>query len=170
MASTLMTRSITGVIFAAVMISGTFFSSWTFLSLYFLITIFCLWEYASLVLEVQPSPFTTSLRRSAAVILGMLPFPVGLALLMYETDLAQVYGMPASSLIIGTLLSVFLLFVFELFARGEKPFENVAKSLLGMVYIGIPFSLMPLLAIFPGEEAGSIVFEPWLALGLLFII
>jgi phosphatidate cytidylyltransferase len=41
---------------------------------------------------------------------------------------------------------LFLSFVFELFAKSEQPFANVAFIILGMVYIGIPFALLDFIA------------------------
>lgn len=43
------------------------------------------------------------------------------------------------------------MFLIELFSKNKKPLENIALTILGCVYIGLPFSLFNLLAFKNGE-------------------
>lgn len=49
---TFRTRSITAILFAAIMIAGLFMNVWTFLALFFIIMIGCLIEYVKLVFKI----------------------------------------------------------------------------------------------------------------------
>jgi phosphatidate cytidylyltransferase len=63
------------------------------------------------------------------------------------------------------LSCVFLLFISELFRTSEKPIENIATSLLSLLYIGIPCGLLVTISIgYDGD------YLPWNVLYLFFFI
>jgi len=37
---------------------------------------------------------------------------------------------------------LFLIFIFELYLKAENPFQNIACTLLGIIYVALPFSLL----------------------------
>lgn len=62
------------------------------------------------------------------------------------------------------LLFVFLIFIFELFRKKENPFGNIAFTVLGIIYVAIPFSLLNYIVIFDGTYSYQILF------GVFFLI
>ncbi|MCH2046787.1 MAG: phosphatidate cytidylyltransferase, partial [Saprospiraceae bacterium] len=117
-------------------------------SLYFLVGIFCLWEFSGLVLKQDSKPIYNTIRRVFAVLLGIAP-----ALLIINRMTATLPLIVDYSFWLFPLL--FASFLFELFAASSKPFENIAFNMLGIVYIGIPTTLlvsMPLT-----DESGMLV-------------
>lgn len=45
------------------------------------------------------------------------------------------------------IIPLLLLFIIELYRKNEGPFENIAVSLLGLLYIALPISLLSLLVV-----------------------
>lgn len=128
------TRAITGLSFAGVMIGVTLAHTWAAAGLFALITILCLWELSGLILHRDsPAPFN-EVRRVLMTAIGS--FPVAVVMLMpLNPTLAAILSLAAVPLL-------FSLFLFELFAKAEKPFDNIGYVALGIVYIGIPFALL----------------------------
>lgn len=54
---TFQTRALTAVIFAAVMLGGLLYSAWSFIILFFIILLGCLYEYVKLVKKITPANF-----------------------------------------------------------------------------------------------------------------
>jgi phosphatidate cytidylyltransferase len=61
----------------------------------------------------------------------------------------------------------FLLFIFELFSKKQYPLQNIATTLLGLVYIALPLSL---LVFIPNISLESGVFKKGLLLGFFILI
>lgn len=131
----LKTRTITGLTFGAVMIAGTIAHRYSCAGLYFLVGFLCLWEFSGLVLKQDSKPAYNSVRRVFSVLLGLVP-----ALLIVNRITGSLPLIVDYSFVIPILL--FSAFLFELFAASTKPFENIAYSMLGIVYIGIPTALL----------------------------
>lgn len=131
----LKTRTITGLTFGAVMIAGTIVHPISCAALYFLVGLLCLWEYSGLVLKQDSTSGYNTTRRLFAVFLGLLP-----TLLVVNTMTGTLPLLVDYSFWFFPLL--FASFLFELFAASSKPFENIAFSMLGIVYIGIPTTLL----------------------------
>ena len=64
---------------------------------------------------------------------------------------------------------VFLVFIIELFRTTEKPFINIGITLLGLVYVALPFSLLIYIAMFPYHHLQEPYF-PELLFGFFFIL
>lgn len=54
---TFQTRALTAVIFAVVMLVGLFFNEWSFIVLFFIILLGCLYEYVKLLRKITPAKF-----------------------------------------------------------------------------------------------------------------
>lgn len=166
------TRAITGLIFGAVMLTASLWSFSSFCALFFIITAGCLWEYSGLVMESEPNGLVFIVRRIETVVIGILPF---LLTLIYLTGVVAEEGKDfietdfiKSFFLIFVLLGAVLLLV-ELFSAGARPFQNVGLMLLGVFYIGIPFSLLPYLAL-TETEAGEAFFQPHLVVASLLLV
>ena len=133
----LKTRTITGVIFGIVMIAGTIAHSYSCAVLFLIVGFCCLWEYSGLVQEKEsPSPaFWVQSRRFLLTILGILP-----ALLVANQQLS-LFNLSAS-LFFLLLPFIFGLFIFELYSKALRPFEQLAHILLALIYIGLPIALV----------------------------
>lgn len=145
----LRTRTITGLTFGAVMISGCLYSPISCTILFLLITILCLWELSGHVLVQGETTGINSLRQGAFVALGsFFPFITAIYCIGETTSaFSAVYFFP---------ISVFCLFLLELFGKSARPFENLAFITLGIFYIGAPFSLLIWICSSPIEAFGNV--------------
>ena len=132
-------RIYTSIIFVLVMIGGIYISEYTFVLLFGVIAASCLWEFFNV--SLLPSG---KKRRLVSMILGMAPYTIVAIFQLTDIDAET------DSLISILLLAfpvIFLFFLYEMTTRSEKPFLNVATVILGIVYIGIPFTMLEWIAL-----------------------
>jgi phosphatidate cytidylyltransferase len=142
-------RTFTGVIFGLVMIGGILANYYTCGILFWMVAALCLWELSGHVLTQDGSTWANRNRRVISILVGLF-FPT-LTLLTFIFDVQNAF----KGIVLFPAIA-FLLFLFELTAKSAKPFENVAFTLLGIIYIGMPFSLLiyiasPYLRAFDGD-------------------
>jgi len=150
-------RAATAVIFVVVMMVGLFVGRMSFILLFAIITALCLWEFLNMVLCHNTR--RDWVRIILGVAFGLTPFVLASAMhiALINNDRFVIF----TSILFFPLL--FLAFIYELFTESEKPFQNVAFIVLGMVYIGAPFSLLNFIAF---NEDG---FNVWPIFGLLLL-
>lgn len=136
----LKTRTLTGVVFGAVMILGTVLNAYACAVLFLLVGIACLWEYSGLVFATDSPPAFTFLRKVLATKIGILPT------LLLICSTWNIFPITAPILLIALPL-IFGLFLFELFAQSARPFENIGLTLLGLIYVGVPIFLVDYLCL-----------------------
>lgn len=142
----LITRGGTAIIFVAVMLGGLFGGRYSFVALFALVTTLCLWEFFGLVLEKGPSR-SAFIRKLIGVAIGLAPF-----ILMSILKLGWMNSPSEFILYTSILFSPFIfgVFIFELFSKSQFPFRNIAYIFLGIIYIGMPFALLDIIA-FDGD-------------------
>jgi phosphatidate cytidylyltransferase len=122
-------RAVTGIIFAAVMLSGLFFNEWTFKLLFAIITGGCLWELTGMLMSKDGLFYT--LRRVLAVMIGIIPYLI-----------SATYSLNESKPFFYLFALIFFWFILELAAQSAQPFQNIGALTTGLLYIGIPFTLL----------------------------
>jgi phosphatidate cytidylyltransferase len=123
----LIQRLITGTIFVVVLVSAIWFSVWTMAGLFLLIVILGLWEFYGMAEKANAQP-----QKIFGTVAG--------ALLVVIAFVAKAYLIPA--LFIVLFPTLFLPFFIELFRKKETPFSNIGWTVLGWLYIVLPFSLL----------------------------
>ncbi len=133
----LKTRTITGLIFGAVMIGGTVASAYSCAILFLIVGLCCLWEYGGLVQEKESpsSVFIIKTRQFLLAILGILP---ALGVANWQLNFFNL----SPALYFLLLPTFFGLFVFELYSKAARPFEQLAHVLMAILYIGVPVALV----------------------------
>ena len=129
----LVQRTITGVLFVAILVGGILFSPLTFGLLFMLITALSVWEFARLVnqrADVAVNPFITTLG-------GVYLF---LAIYCYCTEATD------ARIFIPYLLILIYLLISELYLKQPSPMNNWAYSLMSQLYVALPFALLCVLA------------------------
>lgn len=168
-------RAISAAIFVIAMLGGVFGGAKAFYVLFALITGSCLWEFHGLLFQGDRHK---RFRRGAGTLLGVLPFLVygsklfGLFVplaggaqfdpYLFVADLSDNVSPILMSLILLLLLA-FVLFAVELFLVSDTPIDNLGRYLLGIVYIGVPFSLLITISYWHDNYA------PMRVLGLLLL-
>jgi len=126
--STLIKRGITGFLIVVLIVGAISLNSLTYAGLFLAILIGALYEFYGMLKRAKIHPQTTY-----GIFLGIL-----LYILSFLTAIGFIPGLLLLSLI--PLLSV--IFIGELFLRENRPFHNIAFTLLGLFYVAAPFSLM----------------------------
>lgn len=124
----LATRSLTAVFFVIVMVGSVLLGQTVFAILLLGITYLSISEFVTIVSgeNVQPSPWLT----------------ISVSMLSYSVLAAHALGFISMEWLVLIVPFLFLIFVAELWRNKKHPFQNIALSLLGVVYIAFPFGLM----------------------------
>ena len=134
MNSNLITRTITGVIFVAVLVGAILTGPIPFAVLFAVITALTTWEFCTILnqnLHLQINRFITTV---AAVIL-------------FFSILGFYLGLTGIGMFVPFFISVLYLMVSELYLKNPNPLHNWAFSLMALFYIALPFSLLGLLSL-----------------------
>ena len=146
-------RTITGCLFVIVLIGCTVISQYTLAALFFLVTILGLWEFYSLA-EKQPENRSQKLY---GILLGATIY------ILSTTYLFNI--IPARSFVLIVPL-VFFVFIRELFLKHTFPFRNIAYTLLGLIYVAVPLSLINYIGVDPETKE----YQSHYILGIYFIL
>lgn len=155
----LIIRTITGIVFLAVMILGILHSPATFGVLFTVITSFTVWEFTGIVnmrSDVSVNRFICTVA-GGCLFVGFFGYAAGIA--------------GAGVLFVPWLLSMIYMLVCELYLQRESPLNNWAYAMMSQIYIALPFSLLCLLE-FQGstlQTTNSTVVAahgPWLILAI----
>lgn len=130
----LIVRSISGVIFLAIMIVGMTIRPDAFIFLFTLITGMTIWEYTGLVNELED----VTINRLISTIAGMYFF---LAVAAVRTGVVDNFV-----IFVPYILSIVYLFISELYTKNKNAINDWAYTMLGQMYIAMPFALINILA------------------------
>ena len=129
-------RTLSAIVFVAIMMAGLFWNSWSFFTLFLIIQLGCLYEYQKLMALIAPSYKDISkVHQWGLLVLGSL-------LLMAIGPVDMSLG-GINLHLIGTRVLPFVLVIMilaDLMGKQFK-FQNWALSFLGLVYIPMSLSL-----------------------------
>lgn len=136
-----------------VLISSILFHSVTFVALFSIIVVLGLFEFYSLMKAKDIHP-----QKYLGIIFGLLIF---LAVFLYAQNYLH------SGIFILLIPAMAGIFILELFRNKPNPFHNIAFTLLGILYIAIPFSLLNFL-VFP--DYITLKYTPEILMGYFVLI
>ena len=142
-------RTLTGIIFVSVIVSAIVFYPLVFAGLFFCVTLMGLHEFYKLLQGggKTPQPYL-------GLVSGGLLF-AGLA--------AVANDWMNSKYLLALLPLMVLVFIVELYRNKPSPFENIALTLLGILYIALPLGLLNFLFI-PGLNHAYILLLGYFAI------
>lgn len=142
-------RTLTAGAFVAVLLGCTYYSQLSFSILFFVVTILGVWEFYKLSEkgETKPQKFIGTI--VAASIFASTAF---------------VCMGHSPQLLIANIPLIFLIFIAELYTKAANPFRNIAFTILGIVYVAVPFSLLNYLVTYTGTYSHELLF------GFFFIL
>lgn len=147
-------RSITASVIVAFQIGGLLLGSYTFLFVFASICILGIWEFYSLSYKNNSKP-----QKYYGTIVAIFVF-VSNFLFANELVTNKIF-------LLYVPILIFIL-IYELFRNQKLPFVNIAFSLLGIIYVAVPFSLLNYLVHF--EINNQIQYNPEILLGIFFLI
>jgi len=148
----LLTRTLTGALFVLVVAGSLWSSSLLYGLVFLLITVFTLREFYQLMALAGNKP-----QMLMGMLLGAVLFAVSYAHASHHATLHLYF----------VLLVLFpAVFITELFSRRSEPFHHIANTILGVIYIALPFSLMNYLVFVPCREG----YDPAPVLAFFFLL
>ena len=131
----LITRTITGVLYVALLVGCTVYSPLTAVIFFALVAAAGMWEFCGLANDYADADINLNINTLGAVILvgAVWQMRLGIA----TGALVALYGF--------TLLYII---VTELYKKADNPFKNWAFAFAGQIYVALPFALLPLISIF----------------------
>ncbi len=148
--SDLKQRVLAGVIGATLIVSGIFFSAWTFFAVFFIIAIFTMLEFYKLVAQEEVRPL-----KYWGAFLGMAIYTM--VFLVQKGLLESKYYL----LLFPVIATMFLIKLYD--ERDRKPFSSIAFTVLGIVYVAVPMALLSIIAFSKGDYNPAIIF------GIIFL-
>ncbi len=149
--SNFFTRTLTAAIFVAILLGCTYYSQISFCILFLIITILGVWEFYTLAEKQKVN--------KPQKVLGTL-----VGAILFSSNSFVAVGILAPQGLIINIPFFFLIFITQLYVKEANPFRNIAFTLLGVIYVAVPFSLLNYILVFTGEYSFHILF------GFFFIL
>ncbi|HYG49789.1 MAG TPA: phosphatidate cytidylyltransferase, partial [Flavobacteriales bacterium] len=133
----LLTRSISGLLFAAIMLLGIWYSRWSFTILFFIINLGCLWEYYTITKPLYTiGKISHNFYRSIGIILGSIIyiFFAARSMLLLPEEGEELF-----------VIVLYLFMMLELFSLSPQAIRNAALNVFGLVYISTALGLLLLI-------------------------
>lgn len=153
----LIMRTLTGVVFVALMVSSILYGPISFGILFALVTGMSMWEYTGLINQRSD----VSLNRLISVVAAVYLF---CAFWGYSSGVT-----PTSGVFIPYVLTLIYLIVSELYQERDHTLNNWAYTMFGQIYVALPFSLLSTLA-FTVNPADMTVNYSWILPLMLYVL
>ncbi len=153
-------RTISGVVLAVVVLGAVLWSQWSFGAMLALLLVVGLAEFYKLSEKEGSHP-----QHLVGLVAGVVLFALNFA---FVADDIEILGSARQLFAAGMAFFLLLLpvmFVCELYRKQERPIANIGATLMGVVYIALPLSLICYIPI-----VGSESWNPWVMIAYVFII
>lgn len=148
--SNLQLRILTGVLGGALFIGSIWFNEWTFGALFLALTVLGMLEFYKLLTSKGFEP-----NHNLGVLLGAGLFVLAFLIQKEIITASVMYILPPI---------MFLSLVAELYRKKQQPFINIALTLLAVMYVAVPFTLLIILGFLNQYYSWQII------LGTIFLI
>jgi phosphatidate cytidylyltransferase len=140
---TFQTRTLTAIVFAAVMLTGLLWNQWSFLILFSIIHFGCWWEYLKLGEKIYNTSMDKTIKYFFCICGYILMLAIGFRLYTYN-----IYWIPLGDKVnfrwVVIILLIGLLFIF-LFQNNKLPDKLKWFVFSGLAYISLSWGMMLLL-------------------------
>lgn len=140
-------RTLTGIVFVAVLVGATLYSPVSFILLFAVVTALAVWEFSTNVNLHARASVNRLINTVAAVYLFI-------AFAGFCGDLVP------SKAFVPYLISIIYLLVSELYLKKEDPLKNWAYAFASQMYVALSFSLLNVLAFQYDPMTNHTQFEP----------
>lgn len=121
------TRVTTALLFGIVFIVGIWYNQYTLIILFAFVTLLSLIEFYKLIFSNEQK-----IKHLFSVLTGLILFST---ISLVSAKLIEI------KYLVLSLLMLPILFIEELYHKGERPFDVIAKKIIGTIYLAIPFAL-----------------------------
>lgn len=155
-------RTLSGAVMLAVLLCATLYSVWSFWALALLIIIGGVWEFYNLAEATGHKPMRWLGLLMSVITMIVATLPVSQYLIGDTYKVLGVVGVVGGLLL---LVMPSLMLVKELFFGEGEIIKGVGSTLLGVLYVALPISLLPALPLLICDE-----WSAWTLLWFIFII
>lgn len=148
-------RLLTGIVYVGVIIFCVIWNSCTFLALFMIITILCLWEFYRMVNITGETKINPYVHGAGGALLFLTVF-----LFISGTAGRYIFSL--------YLLYIVVTLIYELYGKHKNPITRMAYIILGQCYIALPLSVLNLLA-FPSDSTSNSPVYQWIWIIALFV-
>ncbi len=133
---TFRTRTLTAIIFAAVMLVGLLWNQWSFLILFSVIHFGCWWEYFRLIEKIHTTAFHIYTKLGLMLLgYGLMLWFCGPSFNIAGYGLKENFSLPVSG-------AGFALLVIGIFHKNKIELKSFGAAALGLLYISLSWGLM----------------------------
>lgn len=150
-------RTVTGIVFVAVMVGCVLLSPLSFGVLFAIISALTVFEFARLVNDSGEANINSTVNALGGAYLFM-------AFMAWCADVTNV------SVFLPYLLLLMYLMISELYLKKENPLGNWACSMLSQVYIALPLALLNVIAFQNDMMIGSVAYSPVMPLSVFIFL
>ncbi len=151
--STVLTRGITGIVLISIITTAILASLYSFIGLLFIINLLGLIEFYKLIAK---EPIHPNLKEG--IFLSVVLF------LSSSLMLCRYFDWPV---LLINVVSVAIIFFLELYRSSSNPFQNLALTFFGIIYITLPIILFEGISLLPFHEGA---YHPKIILGYFILL
>jgi phosphatidate cytidylyltransferase len=131
-------RTITGLSMVFILLAALWFSGWVFAVIFMVITVLGLWEFYGLITteNCQPQKYYGTFAGAFLYLTASLMY-----LIPWTLSDAEVHFLALIPFLI-TMPLILLTFIIEIYRNKQNPLVNISTTILGFLYIAMPFSLL----------------------------
>ncbi len=159
-----MQRLITGFFFVVILVGSMVWNRYSFGILFLTIVVLSLIEFYKLL---KNSKFGIAPQNITGVAAGAF---------LFITNYAVAFGFVGIKILILNVIPALAIIIGELYRKKDNPFGNIAFTMLGILYLAVPFSLVSYIASpLPLSTIGIMgpkhtVFYPWIIFASFMIV
>ena len=146
-------RTISGIVFVVAIVGSIFLGRIPFFVVFLGLMIATMYEFYSLILRARIRPQSL--------------FGILLGVIIFVWSFLYASGRLEQITFFGILPLVISVFIIELYRAHQRPFHNIAFTLLGILYIAIPFSLLNFMVL--NGTSFRLSYSPDVLLGFFFL-
>lgn len=150
-------RTITGVLFVAVLVGSILYDPWTFSALFVIISALTIHEFGHIVNQSEGVSVNKFITMLAGVYLYM-------AIMAFCTNIS------GSKVFLPYLLLIMYLMISELYLKKKSPVLNWAYSMMSQLYIALPFAMLNVLSFHTSPADTGVSYNPILPLSLFVFL
>lgn len=163
-------RTASGAVLLVVVLGAAFVGPLGYGALLLLITGVGVWEFYALARAKGVEP-----QRALGLIgsLALITSGVGFVIEQYMIDSWEEHGIGGMIIAMGlliTALSIMFVFVAEVFRNRQTPTQNIATTIMGIIYVALPMAVMAIIPLYLQNPTPIDEWEPLYFLFYLFLV